>query len=157
VLSSWPFHIRPVAAAWRVLRGCAWAREDRRASMNRIHQVIFDHIRGIWRVVSEHVRARGKTGRRRPGRCGRVIAVALVLAAPGLAPDLAQSQVVVDDDEVVIGGGGGTRPSPWHVGDSLWIGGGDNGSLRISNTGVVSALDVELAHGADGALHIETG
>src|SRR5690606_16750850 len=120
-------------------------------------QVVWDGIGGIWRVVSEHVRAYGTTGRRRPGFCGRVTALALVLAAPGLMPDLAHGQVVVDDDEVVMGGGGGTQLSPWHVGGSLWIGGSDSGSLRISNAGVVSALDVELAHGADGALHIETG
>ncbi|MCL2761453.1 MAG: autotransporter-associated beta strand repeat-containing protein, partial [Desulfuromonadales bacterium] len=104
--------------------------------MNKVFKTIWNEVSGAWVAVAEITKGHGK------GRRGKLVVAAILAAALGLSfSSAAYAQTVTTDNDVTVAGiavAPGTQTSPWNP-VNLVVGNTGNGTLAISDGGVVSA------------------
>lgn len=103
--------------------------------MNRIHRIIYNHVRGAFQVVSEHARGPSKCGTTRKAVMGAMLALTLTFAS-GTA--LAEDGIIDGNQTVNI------VNESWTVDGTLYVGGSGEGTLIIGEDGVVESTDGDI-------------
>ncbi len=139
--------------------------------MNKIYRVVFDQATGLWRVVSECARARGKSRSQRDvtgTRAEFVSAMSLAAALMAMAGATASAQPIEAQGAVWTGPDwmAPTTPvlvqpaSPWNLGNSalfVGLGSAQTGHLFIRAGAQVSSNNAQVGYDAGSTGVVEVG
>ncbi|MDR2239913.1 MAG: autotransporter domain-containing protein [Zoogloeaceae bacterium] len=129
--------------------------------MNRQYKTVFNHTLGLWQVVSELAKSRGKSGAsksspsrqagaisfRRKAGMGALVLAMLPFAGQGWAQSVVTGGEVIANNATIVPG---PQITPWNIGGDLTVGNIGNGTLDISGGGSVSNVFGYIGNSATG-------